>query len=579
MLDSKFTFSIRAEQVNQARFGASLTYVPGAFGTGSQLQIRQIAGAAVGIEGVTQTKYTDSTSNTANINLEAAVTAGTFNMAAFQNHSLNLLRFTDPGPPVPSVYYDSSVPDYANHTFEFHGTCKPATFGDYVNHTSMDAARGGVASGFDNHFVTAGFDPTINPPIGIIAINVNNIAMPTTTTITPNVVASINSNFPANSINSTNQLRLFTHPNYVDDSNPNIAIVLLIGWNGFDIYLENYYWDGFSINPYSNSTISTSNNMFYRGQHDIHYLNNGNILLQTWDAARTSGLLYEIDGQSLMYVMSETTTCVAYDPVNDVIGVRKGNAFQTYSGNLSTPGSSKANVFQLGSIAYDAIYHPDEPLTMYVGERIPGTPGSLVGHVYNYNSSGGGVDGVSFTQSLDGQYPEFTQIERTSPNVLMNSVGPGNGGTQPVRTVCTTATYKGVSPAIVYTSSVGSYSYEDITQMRHPLSQDYKLTITSVDTTIKGNNHLIGSTYDSQVACWGQNYCKKHWEKTNTSGGVSSHHIYILYLGYYLDPGAGKDGYAYIVVTGVNSTFGQGMLAPTGPGTSPGLIHWVNFRE
>lgn len=575
MLDSFFTFSKRAEQVNQARFGASLTYNPGAGGTGSQLQIRQIAGAASGIEGVTQTKYTDAACNSANITLESNVTSGTFNMTAYANHSLNLLRFTDPGPPVPSVYYDAGVPDYANNTYEFHGTCKPVSLGDYVNHTSMDAARGGVPNGFDNYFVTAGYDPTINAPLGGIGININNISMTSTTTITPNVVASINSNFPANVINSSSKIRLFAHPNYVD-TNPNIALILLIGWTGSVMYLENYRWDGNNLNPLNNASFSTSNNMNYRGQHDIHYLNNGNILLQTWDAARTSGILYEINGNSLSAVVSDTTTCVAYDPISDVIGTRKANAFQTYSGSLATVGSSINNVFTANSIAYDAVYHPDEPNTMYVGEKLPGTPGSLVGHVYYYGSGGGGITGSRFTQALSNQYPEFTQIERTSPNVLMNSVGPNNGSTQPIRTVCNSSTYKAVSPAIDYTSSIGSYSYEDITQMKHPVSQDYKLAITSADSTIKGNNHLIGSTYDSMVACWGQNYCKKHWEKSNTSGGVSAHHIYILYLGYYYDSGTATDGYAYIVVTGLNSTFSLGLLTATPP---DGLIHWVNFRQ
>jgi hypothetical protein len=212
---------------------------------------------------------------------------------------------------------------------------------------------------------------------------------------------------------------------------------------------------------------------------------------------------------------------------------------------------------------------------MYVGERIAGMPGALVGHVYNYGSMGSGVDGVSFTQSLDGKYPEFTQIERTSPNVLMNSVGPNHSTINPVRTVCTNATYKAVSPSIVYTDPNNDF-YEDITQMRHPVSQDYKLATTSTDSTIKGNNHLIASTYYGLVACYGQNYCTKHWSQNNTSGSISAHHIYILYLGYYFDSVAGMGGYAYIAVSGVNSTFSLGNLTASPP---DGLIHWVNFRE
>lgn len=567
MLDSKFTFSIRAEQINQAAFGAVWSY-----SAASNLLIRQLAGAATGI-GISDSYYTDAASDSHNTTLESNVTSGTFNSAAFTNHSLGLLRFTDPGPPVPSVFYDSTTPDYANHTFEFHGTCKPATLGDYVNHTSMNAARGGVPFGFDNYFVTAGYDP-IGP--GVIGINVNTISMTSTTTISPSVVASVQSSMPTNVINDNNKLRLFTHPNYVDASPgaPLNPLVLLIGWDGSTIYLENYTWDGSTINPLNNGTISTGNNMSYRGQHDIHYLNSGNILLQTWNSSRSAGILYEINGTSLVVVTSEVTTIVAYDPTFDIIGTRKTNGFQTYSGSLTTIAYTLPNVFTTAGIAYDALNHPDEPLAIYVGEEIPGTPGSLTSHLINYNPSGVINASTSFNQALSNSYPDFTQIERTSPYVLMNSTGPNNSTVNPVRTVCKSTKYKAVSTAIDYTDSNNEY-YEDITQMRHPVSQDYKLTDTTTDSTIKGNNHLIASTYNGNVLCYGQNYCKAHWLKNNTSGSISAHHIYILYLGYYLDGGTGKDGYAYIVVSGLNSTFSLGNLTAAPP---DGLIHWVNFR-
>ena len=565
MYDAFFTFSKRAEQVNQARFAASLSYAPT-----SNLQIRQIAGAASGIEGVYQSNYTDAASNSANITLEANVNSGTFNMTAYANHSVGLLRNTNPGPPVPSVFYDSNSSEYANHTQEFQGTCKPATFGDYIGHHSMNIVRG-APSGFDNTFVIAGYDSNYN----VNGLNVIQVQETSLTTIQLQILSSTGSGFPTNSINTTGQLRLFTHPDWYDTSGPPNSNVLLVGWdNSSNIFLEKYMWDGMNINSIGSANLGgTTNNMFYTGQHDMYYTNSGNILLQTWNAGHTAGILYEINGVTLGVVTSETTTCVAYDPAYDVILIRKANGVQAYSGSLTSPSSSSLNVFQNGSIAYDAVNHPDEPGVIYFGEQASTT---LYGHAVYYSGSGTITARTVRSQNLSNTYPPFRQIERTSPSVLMNSVGPNYSTVNPVRTVCDTGTYRATSVAIDYTDATFNTYYEDITQMKHPKSQDYTINAdTSTDSTIKGNDHLIASTYNGFIGCFGQNYCNKHWEQTNTSGGTARHHIYILYLGYNLDY-SNTDSYSYIATTGINNNFSLGSVVGNPP---DGSLHWVKFRN
>ena len=569
MYDAFFTFSKRAEQVNQARFGVSLSYTPT-----SNLTIREIAGAS-SADGITKTFYTDTSCNNYNITLDSNVTSGTFNMSAFANHSLALLRFTNPGPPVPSIFYDSNNNQYANHTQEFHGTCKPVSMGDWVRHSSVDAILG---SNFDNVFITAGYDGTN----GCVGINVNKITESTTTTITLSNLAWCNSGLPGNTINSNSQIRLFAHPDWFVGGQRGI---LLIGWdNSSNIFLESYNWDGSNLNSAANGNLgATSNNMEYTGQHDIHYMNSGNILLQTWDSSHSTGTLFEIDGGSLAVVSSKSTSFVGYDYAADVVCIQRGGDFNTFKNTAGTGGKTTlaagvsdllVGAFASASSPYDAIFHTDESFTMYVSEY-DSTLG-ITSHRFNYNGAGVISAHVSFTQttsSLNGV--NLTQIERTSPDVLINSVGPNHSNVPLIRSVCDSGIFRGTSTANDYSDTAGTF-YEDITQMKHTKSQDYTLTRDrSIDSTIGGNNHLICATYYLDIGCYGQNWLQKHYEMTNTSGSVSGHHNYILYLGYKNDS-ATADSYCYIAVSGIGHNFYSGLV--TGSPVS-GLLHWVKFRN
>jgi hypothetical protein len=48
-------------------------------------------------------------------------------------------------------------------------------------------------------------------------------------------------------------------------------------------------------------------------------------------------------------------------------------------------------------------------------------------------------------------------------------------------------------------------------------------------------------------------------------------------LGYYFEPNAAVDSYAYIVVSGLSGTFSLGTVTTSPPGNE--LLHWVNFRN
>jgi hypothetical protein len=431
--------------------------------------------------------------------------------------------------------------------------------GDYVNHTSL-----GI--NYDNHFITAGFDSTQNA----ICINVNRIAETSTISIAITNVGSVVSGLPANSINSNNQIRLFTHPNWLISGHRG---VLLIGWDGTDIFIESYTWNGTTLTFSASNTLGTINQMNYTGRHDIHYLNNGNILLLT---EGSTGTLFEIDGTSLNVVATKTdTNIVAYDPSFDVIGIQKVQKFVTFKTTLnSSPVTQTSNIFSGNDEPFDAVYHSDEQGTMYVGEYRSTGGGVLTGHRFNYDSNGNVTTNVLFDQTHTTG--SFTQIERTSPDVLMNSVGPNYSTVLPVRSVCDSGTYRAdPSAATNYLDSFITY-YEDITQMRHPKSQDYTISRdTSSDSTITGNNHLICSTYGLKIGCYGQNYAEKSWEINNNTGGMNAHHMYILYLGYYQDFN-NVDSYGYIAVSGINSVFTYGSIsgAPV-----DGEVHWVKFRN
>ena len=555
MIDPFFTFSIRAEQINQAHFSAVWSY-----SAASNLLIKELAGASAGGNvGISDSYYTDAGCNADNITLDSNVTSGTFNNTAFANHSLDLLRFTNPGPPIPSIFYDSNTSQYANKNFEFHGTCKPVTMGDYVNHTQQ-------GSGFDNYFITAGFDGAQ----GHICINVNRIAETSTTAIVITNVGSIVSGLSGSTITTNGQIRLFAHPNWFIGASRGI---LLIGWDGTDIYIESYTWDGVTLTASTNNTLGSTNTMSYTGKHDIHYLNNGNILLLTM--AGSNGTLFEIDGANLNVIATKTdTNIVAYDPSFDVIGIQKQQKFITFKSTLnSSPVTQTNNIFSGNDEPFDAVYHPDEQGTMYVGEYSSVGSGSLIGHRFNYDINGNITTNVSRSQTCSAT--AFKQIERTSPDVLMNSVGPNSSTVLPVRSVCDSGTYKATPATLNYVDSFNTF-YEDITQMRHPTSQDYTISSdTNADSTITGNNHLICSTYGLKIGCYGQNYAEKAWEINNNTGGMNAHHMYILYLGFYKDF-SNTDSYGYIVVSGINSVFTYGSIsgAPV-----DGEVHWVKFRN
>jgi hypothetical protein len=310
----------------------------------------------------------------------------------------------------------------------------------------------------------------------------------------------------------------------------------------------------------------------YTGQHDILFTNAGNILIQTKNAGSNTGDLFEIDGNNLTTAASLVTTrCVAYDAAYGVIGVRRTNNFETYAGTL-VGGSSVSSVaaFTAGSRAYDAVWHPDEPGVIYVGEQLSG--GGVVSHAFFYNS-GGGVSSNTNRSSTPPNGGTFNQIERTSENVLVNFIGP-NTALPFFRSVCNAATY--IQGAYDYTDGITpSLDPEDMTIMRHPTSQDYTRTNdTNSDNTIKGNNHLITASYDLSIGCFGHNRAAKHWNYA-PNGFFGSHHMYILYLGYFLDFG-GVDSYCYVAVSGINFQFFTGGIQPP---TNVGGINWVKFRN
>ena len=550
--DSFFSFNIRAEQINQA-FYSSLW-------TTSNLDIQQLAGGTT-TKGIFDSNYTDSASNSANISLNANINVYDLTTSVpSPYHTTNILRYTNPGPPVPAIYRVNSAPfDEAFDSQEFHGTCKPVSLGDYVNHAPAGA-------GFDNHFVTAGFDPTSN----LIGININQVTEASVTSFSVGNVGSINSGLPG-SITSNGQIRLFTHPSWRTGPNQHI---LLIGWdNASAIYLEKYDWDGTTLAagiPPVTGTISSSDNMSYSGQHDILFTNSGNILLQTRDAGGTAGMLYEIDGNNLTTVASTTTRSVAYDANYNIIGLRRSNAFETYIGTISgTAASSVAGAFTTGSRAYDAVWHPDEPGVIYVGEQLSGT--SITSHAYFYNTSGVITSNTKRGHTL-AVSTIFDQIERTSPNVIVSFEGP-NSSIPFFRTVCDSSIHRQTVSGYTDNITVG-LAPEDMTIMTHPTSQDYtRVNDTNSDNTIKGNNHLIAASYDLSIGCFGQNLITKHWNYTPNLF-IGSHHIYILYLGYFQDTN-GSDSYSYIGVSGINFEFITGAVLPP---TNVGGVSWVKFR-
>jgi hypothetical protein len=140
--------------------------------------------------------------------------------------------------------------------------------------------------------------------------------------------------------------------------------------------------------------------------------------------------------------------------------------------------------------------------------------------------------------------------------------------------VCSAAIY--IQGGYDYTDTITAGTMpEDMTIMRHPTSQDYtRIKDTAADSTIKGNNHLISVAYNLNIGCYGQNLATKHWNYTaNLAGG--SHHMYILYLGYFNDSN-GVDSYSYLGITGINYEFIIGQVLPA---TNIGGISWVKFRN
>jgi hypothetical protein len=552
-IDSFFSFDLRAEQINQAFYGT--------YHTLSNLTIQNLSGGVVGINGIYDTLYTDGACNSANIALAANINPYTLTSSVpSPYHTTALLRYTNPGFPVPAIYKDFITPfEEAYDSQEFHGTCKPVSLGDYVSHTS-------AGPGFDNHFVTAGYDPAGG---GAIGININQVTEPSATSFSVGNVGSITSGLPA-SITSNGQIRLFTHPSW--RSGP-IQHILLIAWdNAATIYLEKYDWDGMNLVASANpsGTISSTHNVGYSGQHDILFTNSGNILLQTRDASFTAGMLYEIDGNNLTTVGSQPTRCVAYDASYDVIGIRRSNNFETFAGTISTSSVSSIAAFTNGTRAYDAVWHPDEPGVIYVGEQISAT--SIVSHAFFYDPSGV-VSSNTNRGSNPGASVTFNQIERTSPNVIVSFAGPNT--TIPFfRSVCSAAIY--IQGGYDYTDTITAGTLpEDMTIMRHPTSQDYtRIKDTNGDSTIKGNNHLISVAYNLHIGCYGQNLATKHWNYT-VNLSLGSHHMYILYLGYFQDSN-GVDSYSYLGITGINFEFIIGQVLPA---TNIGGISWVKFRN
>jgi hypothetical protein len=560
-IDSFFSFDLRAEQINQAFYGT--------YHTLSNLTIQNLSGGLAGINGIYDTLYTDGACNSANTALAANINPYQLNSSVpSPYHTTALLRYTNPGFPVPAIYKDIITPfEEAYDSQEFHGTCKPVSLGDYVSHTSQNAAIG-VPFGFDNHFVTAGYDPVAGG--GVVGININQVTEPSATSFSVGNVGSITSGLPG-SITSNGQIRLFTHPSWRSGPNQHI---LLIAWdNTATIYLEKYDWDGMNLVASANpsGTISSAHNVGYSGQHDILFTNSGNILLQTRNASFTAGMLYEIDGNNLTTVASQATRSVAYDATYNVIGIRRSNNFETYAGTLSgTAVSSVSGVFTNGTRAYDAVWHPDEPGVIYVGEQISAT--SIVSHAFFYDPSGV-VSSNTNRGSNMGASVTFNQIERTSPNVIVSFAGPNT--TIPFfRSVCNAATY--IQGGYDYTDTITPGSHpEDMTIMRHPTSQDYTRTKdTNGDSTIKGNNHLISVDYSLNIGCFGQNLATKHWNYT-VNLSLGSHHMYILYLGYFQDTNF-VDSYSYLGITGINFQFIIGQILPS---TNIGGISWVKFRN
>jgi hypothetical protein len=553
-IDSFFSFDLRAEQINQAFYGT--------YHSLSNLTIQNLSGGLAGINGIYDTLYTDGACNSANIALSDAANIYPYQLNSSvpsPYHTTDYLRLTNPGPPVPAIYR-AGVDNQAYGSQTFHGTCKPVSLGDYVNHTSN------VNPGFDNHFVTAGYDSGG----GGIGININQITEPTSTSFSVTNVGSITSGLPG-SVTSNGQIRLFTHPSW--RSGP-FQHILLIAWdNTATIYLEKYDWDGTTIVASANpsGTISSAHNVGYSGQHDILFTNSGNILLQTRNASFTAGMLYEIDGNNLTTVASQATRSVAYDANYNIIGIRRSNNFETYVGTLAgTAASSVSGAFTNGTRAYDAVWHPDEPGVIYVGEEISAT--SIVSHAFFYNSSGT-ISSSTKRGSNMGASVTFNQIERTSPNVIVSFAGPNT--TIPFfRSVCSAAIY--IQGGYDYTDTITAGTLpEDMTIMRHPTSQDYtRIKDTNGDSTIKGNNHLISVAYNLHIGCYGQNLATKHWNYT-VNLSLGSHHMYILYLGYFQDSN-GVDSYSYLGITGINFQFIIGSHLPP---TNVGGISWVKFRN
>ena len=562
--DSFFTFSLRAEQINQALYNAMWTYT-----SGSNLTIRNLAGGGPpGTRGINASNYTDNACNTANIDLNTYIAAyQATSSVPSPYHTTQYLRFTNPGPPVPGIYKQISSPfGEAVGSVEFHGTCKPVSLGDYVNHQSQNAVMG-AASGFDRHFVTAGYDPAL----GKICVNINELFEVSEISMGVNNVGSIIAGTFPSGVNGTSKIRLFTHPSWTSGA---FQYILLIGWdNATSIYLEKFNWDGSNLNSVGSSTISTTNGMLYTGQHDIHYTNSGNILLQTWDVSRTVGTVYEISASTLTTLNSVVSQFVAYDSNFDVIGVRRTNNFETYSGALSVLPVSSVTAFSNGSRAYDAIWHPDEPGVIYVGEQISSS--TITSHAFFYNSTGSVSSNTNRGQNLPNSVA-FNQVERTSQNVLVSFAGP-NSSIPMTRSVCAGTIYRGGTTTIDYTDNITpGISAEDITQMRHPKAQDYtRVNDTNSDSTIGGNSHIISANYNLSIGGWGQNYTTKHWNfEASSAPPMSSHHMYILYLGYYQDH-SNIDTYAYIAVSGINFDFIKGSTLPP---LNVGGLNWIKFR-
>jgi hypothetical protein len=308
----------------------------------------------------------------------------------------------------------------------------------------------------------------------------------------------------------------------------------------------------------------------YTGQHDIIYLNNGNLLLQTWNPPHTIGTAFEINPVTLGVVGSITTNFIAYDKTRDVIVNRRTNDFETYASSIASAPVASTTCFGAGNLCYDAVWHPDEPNVMYVAEQTGAS--SMKGYRFQYNPSGGAITVTSRAQSMPNSVT-FSRIERSSENVLVSFEGPNKSVRPLFRGVCDTGIYRGGSTGLDYGDALTPNRYvEDVIQMTHPTSQDYtRVNDTNSDTTIAGNNHLITTDTAVGIACWGQNYLFKNWNYDPTAS-YNAHHNYILYLGYISDTN-NIDSYHYISVTGLNFTF-----EPNSVITNGGLS-WVKFRN